>query len=162
MRTAGRSAEVVSEILKHPELFAEVFEGLFSVHPGVRMRSADALEKASLKRPELLLPFKKRFLQEALPISQQEVRWHVAQMLPRLPLTPSEKKRAAQTLCEWIEGPEKSRIVKVMALQALVDLAKGDPALLPLARTKVKEAMTGASPSIVARGNKLLKLLGKS
>ena len=51
------------------------------------MRAADAVEKITARRPELLRPHKRRLLTELALIPQQEVRWHVAQMLPRLSLS---------------------------------------------------------------------------
>ena len=49
----------------------------------VRMRAADAAEKISVKCPEYLKPFKKKLLNEIAKSEEQEVRWHVAQMIPR-------------------------------------------------------------------------------
>ena len=55
----------------------------------LRMRAADAAEKITCRRPDLLVACKQRLLDEIAAVPQQEVRWHVAQMLPRLALTGS-------------------------------------------------------------------------
>jgi len=46
LRSIGRSDEVVEVILETPQLFGEVIDGIFSDDSIVRMRSADAAEKA--------------------------------------------------------------------------------------------------------------------
>ena len=52
-RSIGRSNEVVLDVLAEPRLFRAVFSGLYADDPLVRMRSADAAEKITARRPEL-------------------------------------------------------------------------------------------------------------
>lgn len=89
-RSIGAADEVAEEIAADQALFDEVFEALWFDDPVIRMRAADALEKASRRCPERLVPHKGALLGELAEIEQHEVRWHVAQMLPRLPLNPQE------------------------------------------------------------------------
>jgi hypothetical protein len=58
------------------------------------MRAADAAEKISLKKPQLLAPFKAELLGLAEETAQAELRWHLALMVPRLPLSRAEHERA--------------------------------------------------------------------
>src|SRR5271166_6204805 len=88
-RSIGKSNEVAARVLKRPDEFPELIELLWSDDPVVRMRAADAAEKASLQRHDLLAPFKAELLGLAEETEQAEVRWHLALMLPRLPLTSS-------------------------------------------------------------------------
>jgi hypothetical protein len=62
---------------------------------------------------------------------QQEVRWHVAQLLPRLALTASRRARAITILRGFVD--DDSRIVWTFAMQALADLAEHDEQLRPQA-----------------------------
>lgn len=57
-RSIGRSNEVVAHVLAHLAHFRYVFEGLATDDPVVRMRSADAIEKITAQRPDLLRPYK--------------------------------------------------------------------------------------------------------
>jgi hypothetical protein len=91
------------------------------------MRAADAIEKASLLHPQLLEPYKRTILKKVAAIQQQEVRWHVAQILPRLQMTPKERDHAVSILFDYLE--DKSSIVKTFAMQALADLAQDDSRL---------------------------------
>jgi hypothetical protein len=81
-RSIGRADEVVSNVLEDPALLDALFQGIYSDDALVRMRTADAVEKISAKRPEYLQPYKQDLLQVVSQIEQQEVRWHLAQMIP--------------------------------------------------------------------------------
>ncbi|MBW1710457.1 MAG: hypothetical protein JRJ73_11325 [Deltaproteobacteria bacterium] len=110
MRSIGRAEEVVTDILRQPQLFDEVFEGMFDADPVIRMRAADVIEKVSQKHPEYLQPFKKRLISEVSKIEQQEVRWHTAQMLSYLSINRTERDRIVQILISYLDN-EKSKIV---------------------------------------------------
>ncbi|MBK8051502.1 MAG: hypothetical protein IPK16_33110 [Anaerolineales bacterium] len=67
-----------------------------------------------------------QILHEIAPIPQQEVRWHVAQLIPRLQLSEGERQVAVEVLTEYLD--DHSRIVVVFSMQALVELAARCPA----------------------------------
>jgi len=71
--------------------------------------------------PELLVPYKKKLLQQFSKLEQQEVRWHVAPMLARLPLSGTEETAVLDILLSYTN--DRSAIVKTMAMQALADIA---------------------------------------
>lgn len=159
LRSIGRSEEVVAEVLAAPILFGELFAGLKSGDPGVRMRAADAIEKVTARRPDLLQPYRIVILNEMTAISQQEVRWHVCQILPRLVLSSEERRRAAAMLESYLS--DKSRIVRTFALQALADLTIEDNELTAHV-IELLEAQTGCGvPSIESRCKRLLVKLKK-
>lgn len=156
LRSIGRANEVAAQVLKSPRLLDELFEGLFHTDAVVRARTADALEKISLKQPELLQPYRSRFLREVVPIDQKEVRWHVAQILGRLKLTPTQTQKAVELLRSYLKGSD-SQIVKVFALQALADLAEHNHKLRPSVARLLKEALKTGSPSLKTRAKKISK-----
>lgn len=158
LRSIGRSNEVVQDVLEDPALFAEVFEGLFSGDPRVRMRCADVLEKVSAQRPELLQPFKERLIHQVSQIPQQEVQWHAAQMFSYLELNRAERDAILQILLSYLDTA-KSNIVKVCAMQTLTDLAERDEAIRLEILGKLKELVDTGSPAVVIRGRKLIKRL---
>jgi HEAT repeat protein len=155
-RSIGRANEVAAAILANPELLAEVVPGLEHDDPLVRMRAADVLAKVGEQRPELLRPFKAQVLR-AMAGTQQEVRWHVAQMLAWLELTPGERDAAATTLVGYLD--DRSEIVRAFALQALADLAATDARFRPLARSQVEASLTSDSAAVRNRARKLLTRL---
>jgi hypothetical protein len=153
-RSIGRSNEVVAQVLASPRLFRVVFSGLFSSDLHVRMRSADALEKITALRPELLRTYKNKLIRDVASTDQKEIRWHVAQMLPRLDLTEQERGRVYRILLSYLN--DRSSIVRTFAMQALADLARDAPALLPAVRRHITELTAIGTPAMKARGRKLL------
>jgi hypothetical protein len=135
-----------------------LFSGLSAADPLLRMRAADAVEKISARRPDLLRPYKKKLLREVAAIDQKEVRWHVAQMLPRLELTDAERRRAFRILVTYLGDP--SSIVRAFAMQGLAELARQSPALLPAARRRIAELTLTGTPAMKARGRALLAAIG--
>jgi hypothetical protein len=153
-RSIGRSNEVAQLVLRRPALFAELIHGMYAADPLVRMRAADAAEKVSLKQPKLLRPFKGKLLRLMEKAEEQELRWHLAQMAPRLPLTSKERLRAAATLRRYLE--DRSSIVKTCAMQAVADLAKQNESLVADARALLRGAMRNGTAAMKARARKLL------
>jgi len=158
LRSIGRADEVVDDILQHPALFGEVFQGMLDEDPLIRIRSADACEKVSLKHPEYLQPFKDRLINEVSKIEQQEVHWHVAQMFSYLKISKMERDRIIKILLSYIDN-SKSRIVKVCSMQTLADLAEKDATIRSEIVRKLKKIVKTGSPAMVSRGKKLIDRL---
>lgn len=154
-RSIGRSNEVVADVLANPRLFDALFGGLTAADPLVRMRAADAVEKITTHRPELLQPHAAALLAVIAPMEQQEVRWHVAQMLPRLTLTTDARDQAVSILEGYLA--DRSRIVQTFALQALADLAAEDEGLQPRVVRLLETALATGSPALQSRARRLLE-----
>jgi hypothetical protein len=153
-RSIGQAEAAAAAVLAEPARFGELFAALLTGDALIRMRAADAVEKVTRERPELLRPHKRPLLGRVAALPQQEVRWHVAQLIPRLPLTKRERASAVATLVGYLA--DKSRIVQAFALQALADLAGQDPALQPTVRARLEEALAAGSPAMRSRARKLL------
>jgi len=119
------------------------------------MRAADAAEKVSGRNPELLKSYKTELLGLLAEAEQSELRWHLAQMIPRLSLTKPESERAAQTLQLYLE--DRSSIVRTFALQALSDLSKSDAGLRPRVRELLEQSTVRGTAALKARARKILK-----
>jgi HEAT repeat protein len=158
-RSIGKSGEAVTDVSGNPALFADLFAGLFDVDPVVRMRAADAVEKITRERPELLHPWKRPLLETVSTLPEKEVRWHVAQMLPRLRLTSREHETAVRILMGYLA--DESSIVKTFSMQALADLAMRDELLLARVVPLIDRLTQTGTPAMRARGRKLLKQLGR-
>ena len=153
-RSIGKVDEVVYAVRKEPDLFNDLVPGLFDEDPVVRMRTADAMEKLTLDNPELLRPFKGKLLRLAKETPQQELRWHLAQMIPRLKLTPKETRTAAEIFFGYLE--DKSKIVVTFAMQALADLNVKTPDISVRVTNAIEKLARTGSPAIKSRGKKLL------
>jgi hypothetical protein len=159
-RSIGRSEEAVELVLESPHLFSALVDAMLAPNPVVRMRAADAAEKASAIHPELLQADKDRLLTEIASVPQQEVRWHVAQMLPRLKLDPAERHAALAILQGYLT--DRSKIVCTFSMQAMADLAQQDPSLLPEVLPLLQHLAETGSPAMRSRGSYLLKRLAQA
>lgn len=159
-RSIGRSNEVAALILRQPKLFPQLMLGLWNSDPLVRMRAADAAEKISLHRPDLLRPFKAKLLRLLHEATQQELRWHLAQMIPRLALSRRDRRRAASVLQLYLN--DQSSIVKTSAMQALADLASIDHELIPEVRDLLIKLTEAGTAAMRARGRMLLRQFERS
>lgn len=153
LRSIGRANEVVDDVLNNPALFDPLFNGMLNNDPVIRMRSCDTVEKITQKHPEYLMPYKIALLGQVAEIKQQEVRWHVAQMIPRLILDGEERKQAAEILFGYLK--DESKIVQTSALQALADLAERDEIFLPPVMEVVEKLTRTGSPAVKNRARKL-------
>lgn len=155
MRMNKASKEVAAEVLSDLSKFDELFEAILNDDPGVRMRAADAAEMVSAKHPEVLQPHRKVLLEGLTQINQQEVQWHVAQMIPRLKLSEDEIERMLQIFFKWIDE-SKSNIVKVFSMQACFDMISQNPSIKPRVKAKIEEMSVLDISSIHSRAKKLL------
>ena len=153
-RSIGRANEVVEDVLDDPTLFEVVFDGMLGEDPIIRMRAADVVEKVTAERPQYLDPYKTVLIGRVAEMEQQEVRWHVAQMIPRLELGEEERRRVIGILQAYLG--DKSKIVKTSAMQALADLAEQDAGLVPQVIELLEEQQQAGSPAMNARGRRLL------
>jgi HEAT repeat protein len=153
-RTIGRSEQVAALVSKNPGLFPELMKGLWSEDPLVRMRAADAAEKVTRERRKLLQRYKRELLGLMAECDQQEVRWHLAAMVPRLKLKPAERKAAAESLRGYLE--DRSSIVRTFALHGLADLAREDAEMQPGVIELLREATRTGTPAMKARSRRLL------
>jgi hypothetical protein len=72
--------------------------GLYDADPAIPMRAAAAIEKSTRQSPKLLQQWKQLVLEKISNLQDKEVRWHVAQLIPRLDLTPRELQTSVQIL----------------------------------------------------------------
>ncbi len=159
-RTTGTADKIATVIADDSKLFDKVFGLIISKDKGLAMRAADAVEKASRKNSNLLKPHRAKLIKLAQTVNQQEVQWHVAQMLERLELNKVEQEETYNTLRNMYEKTA-SRIVKASALQAMVHIATGNPKLEQQALKLLNKASASSVPSLQARVKKLVKELEK-
>jgi len=157
LRSIGRSGDAVRAVSKNPALFSDLMAGLLDGDRVVRMRAADAVEKATRTHPEWLQPWKRALLDTVAPLEDKELRWHVAQLVPRLRLTSPEKARAVRILMGYLE--DKSSIVRTFSMQALADLAAQDEQLLEQVVPLIERLTRTGTRAMKSRGRKLLKQL---
>ncbi len=157
-RSIGQANAVAALVLQHPQSAGQLVRALWDADGVVRMRAADALEKASLQNPKLLARYKSELLGLLAEATQQELRWHLALMVSRLPLTSAERLRAAAHLRRYLE--DRSSIVKTCALQGLAEVATQEADSFRLEVVDLlRAALRSGTAAMRARSRKLLKRL---
>ena len=153
-RSIGRADEVAAAVSKNLAMFPELMKGLWSEDPLVRMRAADATEKITRSNPDLLRPYRRELLGLMAEAQQQELRWHLAAMVPRLELDSKERELVRSLLNSYLE--DRSSIVKTCALQALADLAAQQSSIRPGVIEILRQAVRNGTPAMKARSRRLL------
>ena len=122
----------------------------------MRMRASDAIEKISLVLLEYLWTFKGFLIEQAATSNQKEVRWHLAQILPKLKLNlnQEERQRVVDILLSYFS--DGSSIVITFAVQALADIAKQSPNYRPSVLAHLRELTVVGMPAMKAHGRKRL------
>lgn len=156
LRSVGRVDEVVEFVGNDPGRFSELMTGLTDARPIVRMRSADAMEKVTRRHPELLQAHQASLFEQLQIATQQEVRWHLAQLMPRMTWTEEEASGIVHVLTGWIDT-ESSVIVN--ALQAMFDLSAVHPRFRDELKALLESQRETGSPAVKSRSKKLLQRL---
>jgi hypothetical protein len=151
----GRAKEVAAILLKQSGKTAKVIELLWDDNPGVANRAADALERASCVRPELLAPWKDALLGRMADAAENKLRWNLALMIPRAELTVADTERAAAILRPWLD--DKSSIVKTSAMHGLAGLTRWNPVMRAEVLDMLRILSRTGTPAMRARGRILLK-----
>jgi hypothetical protein len=154
LRSIGEANEIVA-MVNNQTAFDELFEGLTYPDRKVVMRSADAIEKITLRKSDYLQKHKMELLNLCQSAKDIELKWHLALLISRVGWTNKELGRIWQILTAWATDTQESKIVRVNSVQGLFNLLKQQPELfqdfnLTLARIE-KERI----PSIDARIKKL-------
>lgn len=153
-RSIGRADAAARAALADSACAEVLWLGLLgATDPVVRMRCADALEKCSRLRPDLVHARRASLLRLAQAPQPKELRWHLMQLLPRAAWAPQECALVLAVIQAALR--DASAIVKVNALQALHELApRGEP-FASAASAALNEALRARQASLRARAARL-------
>jgi hypothetical protein len=151
----GNACTVAAQLLTSPRKIGQVVECLWDEDAGVANRAADALERASSRRPEILARWKDALLDRMLDAEENKLRWNLALMVWRTPLNEADTTRAAAVLRTWLD--DKSSIVKTSAMHGLAGLTLWDRSMLPEVLDMLRILSRSGTPAMRARGRILLK-----
>ena len=157
LRSLGHNNKVI-ELVTDQKSFDELFALIFHPERSVVMRAADAVEKITLKNPNYLRPHKIRLLQMLRTADHKELKWHVAQLIPRIALNKKEATEVVQILTQWARNKNESKIVRVNSLQGLFDVAQEHPDWTEGISETIALMQRENIPSIQARIRKLREM----
>ena len=157
-RSIGKADNVVN-LVTNQSSFDELFGLLFHHERTLVMRAADAVEKVTRERKQFLFPHKNQILSLLRSTIHIELKWHIAQLAPRLPLDPQELHEVWSVLSYWAQNPNESKIVPVNSLQGLFDISSYNPAFETSFTNILDTVEHEPIPSLRARIKKLRRLL---
>jgi len=149
----------VAEAVFDQASFDELFGLVFHHERALVMHAVDAVEKITQRHPAYLNPHKDQLMAVLKSADHKELKWHIAQLLPRVVLLEKELNDVWHILSYWSRNTNESRVVRVNALQGLFDLSRQHPD-----RRVELNAIIGALeheliPSLQTRIRKLKKML---
>jgi outer membrane PBP1 activator LpoA protein len=157
--SVGDADSVIKKLLKSPAGLSEIYALFLDGDPVVAMRASYVAMRVAEQKPESVNPFAKELLKNLELYTQQEVRWHIPQLLVHLALTKAQRKRAYDVIMNWAET-DKSKIVGYYGFQAAADFAETDSALLQDFIPRIRKANKSGAKSIQNRCKKIAKQLG--
>jgi len=160
LRSIGAADTIAAEAIKDPALVASLISAIGSTEPVVRMRSADALEKATRVKPEYLQPYADHLLSLLSAPQPKEVLWHILQMMSRVHWARDQERVIFPVVEHCLSNG--SSIVKTCAMQALADLAFQFPRHLGRVAALLGSLSVSGTPAMRSRGAKLLLSLRRA
>jgi hypothetical protein len=157
--SVGSADEVIQKLLKNTVGLSVIYDLFLDEDPVVAMRASYVAMKVAEQKPDSVEPFAKDLLKNLNLYTQQEVRWHIPQLLAHLNLTLAQRRKAYEVLMEWSET-DKSKIVGYYSLQAAANFAETDDKLLQDFIPRLKKANKLGAKSIQNRCKKIAKQLG--
>jgi hypothetical protein len=156
--SVGQAEQVVKKALASAPLRREIYDMFLDDDPVVAMRASYVAMKMAQADPVTAQEFKKVVLKNLPGYTQQEVRWHVPQVLVHMKLTASERRKAYAVLMEWSET-DASKIVAYYGLQTAASFAEVDDALLEDLIPRLRKLNARGAKSISNRCKKIAKQL---
>ena len=142
-------------LIKDQNDFDYLFHHLYSNDRLVIMRTADAIEKITLKNPTLLDKHKSEIITFLDKTQDKEFKWHLVLLVSRLKLTMEELRQIWATLTGAAKDKSESKIVRVNSLQALYDLTLNNKELKRDFELTIQRIERENIPSLNARIRKL-------
>lgn len=156
----GNTVEVVSQVLKQPEKFNELFHCYFSNDEVVRLRVSNAMKRIAKENKGLVIPYLDRFLNEISLIDQASTRWTLAQLFLMLDkhLAPQQLKNAKKILMTNLRESD-DWIVLNMTMETLAKWALKDDELKIELLHRLEQLKKDPRKSVCSKATKKLAQL---
>jgi hypothetical protein len=156
--SVGEAEQIVKKALVSVPLRREIYELFLDDDPVVAMRASYVAIKLAQTDPKTVQEFKKLLLKNLSHYTQQEVRWHVSQLLVHMKLTTAERRNCYEVVMDWSET-DSSKIVAYYGLQAAADFVEIDDALLEDFIPRMRKLNARGAKSVSNRCKKIARQL---
>ncbi|KPK03929.1 MAG: hypothetical protein AMJ56_18300 [Anaerolineae bacterium SG8_19] len=125
LRSDGQADEVAEIVLEHPDLFGDLFAGLWEPDAVIRAHTAHALEKVSRHQPQLMAGRLPQLVTVARGDEVPMVRWHLAMILANLVILRQQSELIWSTLLDLLA--DQSVFVRSWSISGLTVFGKAYP-----------------------------------
>ena len=157
LRSDGLADEVAAAVLKSPDLFDDLYAGLSESDDVIRGRTADALEKISRQRPDLIAAH----LPEVIDLSRSDqvpmVKMHLAMIFGHLALYEELIDILQSALFDLLEA--ESVFAKSWAIASLCIIGRMYPQKIDRIVNRISQLQEDNSVAIRSRARKALNIL---
>jgi len=157
LRSDGMAGEVARWVLERPPLLEELLVGLSVPDDVIRGRTADALEKISRERPELLVDSLRSLERAARRDPVPMVRWHLAMVLTNMVGFREQVGSITNTLAGLLK--DESVFVKSWTLTGLCIVGRIYPRKRPAILRRLGPLQSDGSRAVRVRATKAVRLL---
>ncbi|MDJ0684601.1 MAG: hypothetical protein QNJ84_07870 [Alphaproteobacteria bacterium] len=157
----GRTLKVVEVVLADPDRFGDLFACYGSDDAVVRLRTSNAMKRLAAARPDLLVPYIDRLIDEVGALDQASAQWTLAQLFGELAgdMDPAQR-MAALAIMKRNLAEHEDWIVLNMTMETLSAWAQDDPDLRTWLLPHLKRLASDRRKSIKGRAEKKLRALG--
>lgn len=156
--SVGDAHLVIDAALNDPSVLAEVYGLFHDDDPVVVMRSSYVAMRVAEQQPASVQPFLGTLLNDFPRYTQQEIRWHIPQLLAHVELPIEAARTVYDTLMHWAET-DPSKIVAYYSLPTAAQLAQADDALLADFVPRLRALNARGAKSVSNRCRKIAKAL---
>ncbi len=156
----GRTVEVVETVLGDTERFGDLFDCYGSDDEVVRLRTSSAVKRVQAERPDLLVPFYDRLIDEIGELDQASAQWTLALLFDcgREDMS-EEQKECAERILRRNLAEHGDWIVLNNTIEVLSSWAADDPELKTWVLPHLERLSKDPRKSVAKRAAKKLKQL---
>ena len=159
LRSIETIDEIVSEIYQNPALIDEIIGFVENHNPTVAWRTAWILDKLSVKKPSLIVPYHKTLVGMLKKTNNNSIRRLFTKILGANLTKDCEDGELIDKCLNWIIHPKIPIAVKANAMQLLFELCRIYPELIPEFRMVVEEGLPTGSKGYKSKARNLLKAI---
>ena len=157
----GRTIEVVETVLGDTARMPELFACYQSTDEVVRLRVSNALRRVQAERPDLILPFIDRLIEEIGALDQASAQWTLPKLFQSAASQMTSEQRArALALVRRNLAQHNDWIVLNNSIEYLTPLAQADAELRAWLIPHLERLSAETRKSVARRAAKALKTLG--
>lgn len=157
----GRTIEVVDIVLGDPHRMPELFACYQSADEVVRLRVSNAMRRVQAERPDLVLPFVDRLIEEIGALDQASAQWTLPKLFEGASSDMTEEQSArALALVRRNLAEHADWIVLNNSIDYLTPLARSDTELRTWLIPHLTRLSKETRKSVARRAQKALKTLG--